>query len=278
MFKFATALKIFKILVRNPQQLARIIDSEAEFRDYVIRTYGFQFGLPKIDLLDLLPGLHETVEPYSFLEGGSLPTDLALLKGLVRKYKLSHYFEIGTWRGESVANVASVATKCISLRLSDEEMKQKGYSDDVIAVHEFFSKGLSNVTHIYHNSASFDFSSLGENFDLIYIDGDHDYDPIKSDTRNAFTLLRNQRSVIVWHGYGNGTEKGRWSSLAGILDGCPPDKRNSLYHVSNTKCTIYIRGTFEAKFKPYPEMPDKNFPIELSAKRIGPSLRLSSTA
>lgn len=142
MSKFATALKILRILVRNPKQLTRVIDGEAEFRDHVAGRYGFKSGLPKIDLLDLLPGFHETVDPYSFLEGGSLPTDLALLKGLVRKYKLTHYLEIGTWRGESIANVASVATKCISLRLSDEEMKQKGYSDDVIAVHEFFSKGL----------------------------------------------------------------------------------------------------------------------------------------
>jgi len=270
--RLATALKILRAIIRNPRSLARLIDQETEFKNYVIAAYGFESGLPTIDLLDLLPGAEETVEPYSFLEGGSYPSDLALLKGLVRRYELKNYLEIGTWRGESVANVATVAEKCVSLRLSDEEMRQKHLSH-LIGVHDFYSRNLPNVTHIYHNSESFDFSSLGEKYDLIYIDGSHDYRNTKNDTRNAFTLLKAERSVIVWHSYGLSTERTRWSSLAGILDGCPANKRNNLYHVSNTKCAIYIQDKFQTKCVPFPAVPDKNFRIKLSAAPIRPPPR-----
>jgi len=273
--KLATALKILRAIVSNPGSLARVIDRENGFENHVVSAYGLGSGLPTIDLLDLLPGLEETIEPYSFLEGGSFPTDIALLKGLVRRYELADYLEIGTWRGESVANVASVASRCVTVRFSDQEMRERGLAH-LIPIHDFFSKNLRNVKHIHHASESFDFTSLGEKYDLIYIDGNYDYDPIKIDTRNAFTLLRDNRSVIVWHGYGWGTEKARWSSLAGILDGCPADKRNSLYHVSNTKCAIYIQGQFQASFICYPETPNKSFRVRLSMRPIGPRPSLSS--
>src|SRR5437867_1939759 len=95
-------------------------------RDKVLRNYGIRDGLPTIDVLDLVPDLEETIAPFSFLEGGSPAIDLAVLKALAKRYAECRYFEIGTWRGESVANVASVAKECISLSFSDQEMQQRG--------------------------------------------------------------------------------------------------------------------------------------------------------
>ncbi len=272
MAKLQTALRILRVLAQNPQRLGKLIDAEAEYREYVVSKYRLTFGLPTIDLLDLFPDFEETVEPCSFLEGGALPINFALLKRLARRYESAHYLEIGTWRGESVANVASVAYKCTTLDLSPEDLKQRGLLK-VSNVQGYFSKNLPNVRHISHDSQTFDFSSLGEKYDLILVDGDSQYRTIKNDTSNAFALLRDERSVIVWHAYGPSAESARWSSLAGILDGCPPERRANLYHVSNTKAAIYIQGNFKTRSTSFPELPDKSIQVHLSIKLNGSRAR-----
>jgi hypothetical protein len=224
--------------------------------------------LPTIDWLDLFADFEETVEPYSFLEGGSLPSDLALLKGLARRRKVRTYFEIGTWRGESVANVATIAEECVSVRLSNDEMRRNGQSQQFIRAHGFFSNNLKNVTQVCENSRSLDYSPFAGNFDLVFIDGDHTYKGIRADTTNAFRLLRNDASIIVWHYYGFSTETVHWSVLAAILDGSPVGARAHLYHVSNTKCAIYIRENLNARSIEYPAIPNKVFTVKLTATKV----------
>jgi len=255
------------MLIREPKCLVEALRvyEETEWKDHVMKRYGYEHGLPTTDLLDLFPNFAETVEPYSFLEGTSLPIDLALLKALARNYEHCRYLEIGTWRGESVANVASIADQCVSINLSGDEMRQRGLSKEFIDVHRFFSKNFKNISHIGHDSHSFDFSVFKKKFDLIFIDGDHTYKSIKIDTQNAFKLLRNIDSVIVWHDYGFSPERVRWSVLAGILDGCPKEKRKNLFHISNTLCAIYINRNFKTTFTAFPQMPNKSFKVKLCA-------------
>jgi hypothetical protein len=243
-------------------------DSEKAYRNQVEETHHFPNGLPTIDLLDLVPDFNVKVDPYSFLEGTSTVLDIALLNALAGQRPGCRYLEIGAWKGESVANVSKFADQCVSISLSGAEMKAIGLSDEFIRVHNFFSNGLANVKHIAHNSHTFDFSTLAGKFDLIFIDGDHTYQGVKTDTRNVFNILKDDRSVIVWHDYGTTPERVSWEVVAGMLDGCPPDNRKHLYHVSNTLCGIYIRSPFTAKTSAFPQTPDKTFEITISAKRL----------
>lgn len=265
MGKLRNISRAIRTLLRNPSALSRVLVDE--HKEEVVRIHGLACGLPTLDLLDLLPDFHMTVRPYSFLEGTSTVMDIALLNSLASRIPDCAYLEIGTWRGESVANVARHAKKCVSLSLSETEIRALGWSEDFIRTHRFFSDGLPNVQHLGHNSLTFDFSSLGEKFDLIFIDGDHTYEGVRSDTRNAFGLLKDDRSVIVWHDAGTTPENTRWDTLAGILDGCPPGCRPNLYRVSNTLCAIYWRGAARGAFPAVPRVPDKEFEISLSARR-----------
>src|ERR1700719_3581279 len=106
MSKLKTSLRILREIVREPRRLTRVLEPPPPtpkeiWRDFFNRPPG----LPQIDLLELLPGLDETISPYSYLEGQALPTDIALLKGLARKRPGCRYLEIGSWRGESLANM-----------------------------------------------------------------------------------------------------------------------------------------------------------------------------
>lgn len=243
-------------------------DSEKAYKFRVEQTHHFPGGLPTIDLLELIPDLNVKVSPYSFLEGTSTVLDIALLNALAGQRPGCRYLEIGAWKGESVANVSRFAEHCVSLSLSPEEMRGIGLSEEFIKVHNFFSKNLSNVDHIAHNSHTFDFSTLPGKFDLVFIDGDHTYQGVKTDTANVFNLLKDDRSVIVWHDYGTTPESVNWEVAAGMLDGCPLESRKYLYHVSNTLCGIYIRSPFKAETSTFPQVPDKTFEITISAKRL----------
>jgi len=268
MLKF---INIANRVLQNPKKYMKSIiniDDDFQKKTYVIKNFGFNKGLPVVDLLDLSPNFSEEIEPYSFLEGTSLPIDLAVLKALTRRYRHCRYLEIGTWRGESLANVASVADECISISLSEDEMREMEIQEEFIKTHQFFSKNLANVIHIGHNSHTFDFSEFKGKCDLVFIDGDHSYEGVKIDTKNAFDLLRDEHSVITWHDYGFTPETVRWSVLAGILDGCPDVRRANLYHVSNTLLAIYIKDPIKTSFQKFPQLPDKKFTITISAIKI----------
>ncbi|HNW98883.1 MAG TPA: class I SAM-dependent methyltransferase [Bacteroidales bacterium] len=268
MSKLSKALKAFSLIFSKPYLLNAILDDEEVKKNYVFSKYNLPNGLPKVDITELFPDFEDTILPYSFLDGSSLPTDFALLRGFAKKIHCKDYFEIGTWRGESVAVISPLAESCTTLNLPDDEMRKLKLSEDYINMHRFFSKDLKNVTHIQANSLTYDFSQLNKKFDLIFIDGDHHSESIKSDTMNAFKLLKDEKSIIVWHDYGLGTETVRWNTLAGILDGCPAECRNKIYHASNTLCAFYTNEKLKTSVLKPNEKPGKYFSVHLKAHRI----------
>lgn len=265
--KWRHGKRIFHILLKDPRGIGCVLSYDSDFREEV-KKYGYEKGLPVLDLLELFPNFSETLDPMSFLSDGSTPTDYALLKSLARRYTHCEYLEIGTWRGESIANVASVAEECYSISLSKEDLIKKGFSEKQVETLDFFSEKLSNIVQIKANSLKFNFHSLNKKFDIIFIDGDHSREAIVSDTKNAFTLLKDETSVIVWHDYGYTPERIRWETLSAIAEGCPPEYRHDLYHVSNTLCAVFIRGYHSSKILSFPEVPDKIFQVSIHAKKI----------
>lgn len=270
MSKLNKLIQAVKILVQKPYMINKVIDNEDVHQDEVLKI-GSQFkeGIPTIDLIEVLPNFNETINPYSFLDGGSLLTDLALLKGLAKKYTDCTYFEIGTWRGESVANVAETAKQCFTLNLPDNRLREIGLREEYISQQSFYSKNLNNITHLKGDSANFDFSPYYGKCDVVFIDGDHHYDAVKRDTALAYQLLKDETSVIVWHDYAHTPETVRWDVFRGILEGTPQDKRKNLYHVSNTMCAIYSTTQYNELDKSKLIIPTKKFEVNLKALNLG---------
>lgn len=267
MNKIKKLLTGLQLLITKPYLINKVIDDESiHHKKIQTKSKQYQDGLPLVDLTTVLPSFNETVSPYAFLGGGSLITDLALLKGLAKQYPNCFYFEIGTWRGESVANVATVTPNCYTLNLPDEALKQLGCSDEYINQQEFFSKAISSITHLKGNSRTFDFSPYYGKCDLVFVDGDHHYDSVLNDTQIAFKLLKDENSIIVWHDYHSHTENIRWDVFRGILDGTPATSINNLYHISNTLCAIYSKKPFAVH--PFKKMltPNKVFEVKIEAK------------
>lgn len=271
MKKLHLIIPFFRILITKPSILLKAIYHAVIKYDrkvWVSAKFKMSNGLPEIDILDLFPNLHETVDPFSNLYGTSLPIDMAILKLFSKRFIDCDYLEIGAWRGESLANVAPLVRSCTSISLSDADMKKYGWGEQFTKLQRLFSHPFQNINHIEANSREFDFLKLKKKFDLIFIDGDHSFEGVKSDTENAFKLLKDESSIIIWHDYTANYEHIDWEVFAGILAGAPHGKMNKIYHISNSLCAIYLDSQIKSHRFIYPSYPDKNFKMEIRGERI----------
>jgi len=261
------ALKAIGKIIRNPWLLNRVLDEPDSWKGHVKESYGID-ALPVVGFEDLFgDGYSGELDYFSFLDGGSMVTDLTLLRSLAERIKDCTFFEIGTWRGESVANVAAVAKECFTLNLSDEEMRKQGADERTIALQAYFSKDLKNVVHLKGDSRTFGFSDLGRKFDLIFIDGGHHYDFVKNDTEKVFRHLVHEKTIVVWHDYGLTPEEVRYEVFAGILDGLDPSLHRQLRQVGTTKTAIYLPDGPAGRTFISPVTPEAYFRVRIESAK-----------
>lgn len=272
MNKLGKAFKALWWILRKPALLNHVLTDEDTWRSYVGKKYQIQNGLPLVEISQLINPGAITLGPMTFLDGGSLPTDLMLLAGLAEKIESCSYFEIGTWRGESVATVSPRAHNCHTLCLSDEEMNRMKMHPRTIESHRIFSEDLENVIQLRGDSRSFDFSELNRKFDLLFIDGDHHYDFVKSDTENIFRHLVHEKSIVVWHDYGFHPDQVRFEVMAAILDGVGPECAGMVYQVAHTKSAIFTGEKMLSRPADFPVVPDSYFSTEISGHPIKGSI------
>lgn len=268
MSKIGKALRALSWILRKPILLNRVLDDEDSWQLYVEKNFDYPGGLPVVTMDQLGISKAVSLGPMTFLDGGSLPTDMMLLAGLAELSESCRYFEIGTWRGESVANVSSRCKECFTLSLSDEEMRSMGMHENTISSHRHFSQDLENVTHLRGDSRKYDFASLDRKFDLIFIDGDHHYDSIVSDTKNVFHHLAHENSVVVWHDYGFFPDKVRYEVMAAILDGAGEERSKQIYHVAHTKSAIFYPEALESKAARFPTDPLEYYTFDFLRKSL----------
>jgi len=260
--KFATLAKGISLLIRNPALLNTLIDQEDQHELIVKESFQLKTGFPEVDYFKLWDADTEEVFPFAFLDGGSLPTDLALLRILAKKLNAQTYFEIGTWRGESVSNVASIIPNCFTLNLSTDQMRARNWAEDYIQLHGHYSSSIKSITHLHGDSRDFDFTEYIGKMDLVFVDGDHHYLSVVQDTLTAFKLIR-PGGIIVWHDYGHSPENIRWNVAHAILEGCPQEMREQLYAISNTLCAAYLPFEVQTQTRHYPRKPENSFKITL---------------
>jgi len=268
MRKLKMIFKAITELIKKPSLINLLISNDYVWQDYLTKHYSSITCLPVIEIEDLIPDFNETLNTFTFLGGGSLPTDIMLLKALAKQIDDCSYFEIGTWRGESVVNVAEEAKECYTLNLSKDQIVDLGLPIEYAELHGFFSKGKKNIIHLEGDSLTYNFASLNKKFDLIFIDGNHKYNFVKNDTEKIFKHLIHDDTIVVWHDYAYNPEAMRPEVFAGILDGLPENYRKNLYHVSNTMCAIYTKKKLRTTQFNSLSTPKKVFITSLKVKKV----------
>ena len=97
MNKIAKVFKAFSEIIKQPSLLNLIVEREDNWRKTLEKNYpAFAKGLPVLPISSVLKTNHIEVNPFSFLDGGSLITDLGLLNEFAKRPNSKSYFEIGT--------------------------------------------------------------------------------------------------------------------------------------------------------------------------------------
>jgi predicted O-methyltransferase YrrM len=265
MNKVSKLLKALGLILQRPALLNLIL------KDEEVLQRAFEKEFPHIKLQQMDPfGWPEaqqlTIAPYAFLSGSSMVTDFAFLQLACRKYQVETYLEIGTWRGESAANVAPYVKEVLTLNLPDQTLLQMGMSQAYIDSHRFFSKDLANVQHLFGDSATFDWTPYQQHCDLIFIDGDHSTEAVQRDTETALRLRKTEKSILVWHDAKSDGEYPRYEVLLGIYRALPKELHQNLYLVKHALCAVYLPEGAEASAIQINALPNRQF--ELGLKNV----------
>ncbi|MFM2292276.1 MAG: hypothetical protein RIS29_2089 [Bacteroidota bacterium] len=259
---FKAVIDLTRTLIHNPAAIFLILKDDKLHQSLIKNKYG-QDRFPTVDIRNFVTQ-DITVDNYTFLDGSSLITDLALLKAIATSKTDCEYLEIGTWRGESILNVAATGANCTSVNLSPEDIIKLGFNEKYAKLHACLIKNNEGITQIHANSQTFNFEQLNKKFDLIFVDGDHSYEGVNSDTRKVINLLKDDNSMIVWHDYAHNPETPRFQVVAAIMDGLPVNEHKNLYHVSNTICAVYCKKALKSQQLQSPVTPDKVFSININ--------------
>lgn len=102
-----------------------------------------------------------------------------------QKFKNGNFLEIGVFKGVTTELFFTNCPEGTYFGLDQHD--QRKFHSDIKTV--FFG-----------NSNEFDFSHFPVKFDLIFIDGGHDYETVKKDTENSLLVLE-EGGVILWDDY-----------------------------------------------------------------------------
>jgi predicted O-methyltransferase YrrM len=156
------------------------------------------------------------------MRAGISLAELVCLCALARVSKARNILEIGTYTGSTTYHLAKntdpacrVFTMDLPQKfrkteaLRDARRRRKQYTELNFIHHRPAREKLGymgtdvecKVVQIYADSSSYDYAgNFSQKFDLIFIDGSHDYAHVKIDSANALKWVANN-GFIVWHDY-----------------------------------------------------------------------------
>jgi predicted O-methyltransferase YrrM len=163
--------------------------------------------LPRAALEDLFPGIQElTISLKHELRQRALLYAEAYVLSLITGYlQPARVFEIGTASGQGTLLMARQAldAQIDTLDLGTASPSLGVQHDEPPSDSEAIGDAYRNSEHsrriIQHlgDSATFDFAPFAASIDLVFVDGAHTYEYVRSDSLIALELLR-PGGVIVW--------------------------------------------------------------------------------
>jgi hypothetical protein len=245
-----------RLITETGIQSLKLILSNPRFLVVGTQRYLFEKGyLGKIPIRPISALYEEIISAIAIehfdtdLEGLTI-TELAVLSWIARNTAPDMVFEFGTADGRTTLNFAlNTYERCKIYTLDLPEDKRRVYHDREVEIfgkdnfpvpfksrvgccflgHSFSDK----ITQLYGDSTQFDYIPYHGQVDLIFIDANHDYPYVRSDSENALKML-SKRGTIVWHDYPY------WEGVRRYLDGLRADGL-PLYRIQDTRLVCYSR-------------------------------------
>lgn len=213
--------------IGNPRRAAtlftrRVLPFRAIARDPEL--YGlvasWTFGnAPRVAAEALFPGIAQTnvslLRALDRLDEVSVTVrELVVVASIVKHLRARRILEIGTSNGNTTLNMAANADEDARVTTVDLPPDFQGeFALDIpdaaknaterqqVGAHFKGHSLARQITSVFADSATLDWSTLAGPFDLIFIDGCHAHDYVIRDTENALRQVR-PGGVILWHDYG----------------------------------------------------------------------------
>jgi predicted O-methyltransferase YrrM len=183
------------------------------------------------------------------VDGNISNYELMVINMLVRQYRPSQIFEIGTFDGRTTLNMAiNAPADChiftldlpasmkdeIKYQLAEYETLYVEKTDSGAHFHNHPASG--KIEQLFGDSGTFDFTSYYGLCDLVFVDGSHAYDYVKNDTEHSFKLLKKKGGIILWH------DCGEWDGVTQYLNEINKQWPGKLIQIKDTSLCIYIAG------------------------------------
>lgn len=203
--------RAYRLLTRRALALQVILHDPETYHALSAWTYGH---LPRVPVEMVRPNITDADVRLSrfigrYRESAPTTSELAILCALVRSIDAQSVLEIGTSDGGTTFNLAmnlsdggTVTTMDLPSEVARSDDRPKNASGPELVGKRFHgTPAATRIRQIYADSTKTDWITLGGPFDLIFIDGCHEYEYVRLDTVSALHCVR-PGGLIVWHDYG----------------------------------------------------------------------------
>ena len=210
------SFRLLKIAATNPRRLSHVLGTALLASDAVIDRSRDLLRLQRVNVNDLLPPVGEPLRvelalfPKTYASVSVL--EFICLVLLMKRVKATRVFEFGTYQGVSITQLAlnvPGGSTIYTLDLPDEPIQTRLTITDPEDADIAAQKGKGSlipsdlkprITFLKQDSATFDESPYAGQMDFVFVDGAHNYDYVKNDSKKAWRMLRSG-GIIVWHDF-----------------------------------------------------------------------------
>jgi predicted O-methyltransferase YrrM len=140
--------------------------------------------------------------PYADVQWAQIKRDQAALIETIDTFDFRTFLEIGTWKGYTALCVwlhpKIARVKCIDIH-KDLGVEYEDKYHTLMPAEKYGEYFKNTFVHLQF-ADTMKYSKGCEQHDVIFIDGEHDYDHVKNDTELALSM---NPKAVVWHDYGS---------------------------------------------------------------------------
>jgi predicted O-methyltransferase YrrM len=221
--------EFLKIVMPGRWQSANILEN-------ICQHYGHsRLLLPEFSVEDLFPGLNELSITVSGMPRGSWSTpitDQVMLAKLARFLRPKNILEVGSFRGYTARLLAeNTAPDCTIHALDINPDHGEAYIKSPLK-----SRIRRHIGSLKEQAPE---SLKGISFDFVFVDADHQFEAVDSDTRTIRPLLA-EGGVLIWHDYSDWGWMSSWNRVPEFLHNL--SKEIPILTIPGTTLALHRRG------------------------------------
>ena len=201
------------------------------------------------DVLDIFPNAKQACKiAVEHLPNAdkSLPLhELAALALVTKVVNPEQIFEIGTYTGRTALNFAQNSPEdCIIWTLDSPSTETNALAnapEDNIEQPSFIGMDYNGkdvehkIRQLHSDCSAFYFSQYFGKIDVVFVNGNHSYEAVKSDTANALRMVK-PNGYVIWHDFANyGNTNG---VTRAVLEALPGD---NVVQIATTQLAFYLK-------------------------------------